>query len=206
MRPEKRAELAAVEKVRELLDTGRPVTSDPSIDREAIRDLHLLTAKPFIYVFNVDEAGLGDAELQERLQKLVAPAEAVFLSAKLEAELAELDDDEAAELLREMGQEERGLDLLAHAGFAALGLQTFLTAGPKESRAWEIRQGVTAPEAAGTIHTDFQRGFIKAEVVSYDDLVDAGSMAAARAAGKVRMEGKDYVMADGDVVEFRFNV
>jgi ribosome-binding ATPase YchF (GTP1/OBG family) len=168
--------------------------------------LHLLTAKPFIYVFNIDEAGLGDAALQERLRTLVVPAETVFLSARLEAELAELDDEDAAELLREAGQEERGLDQLAHAGFAALGLQTFLTAGPKESRAWTITRGATAPEAAGVIHTDFQRGFIKAEVVSYDDLVTAGSMAAARAAGKVRMEGKDYVMADGDVVEFRFNV
>ena len=168
--------------------------------------MHLLTAKPFIYVFNLDEVGLGDNALHERLHGLVAPAQCVFLSAKLEAELADLDDDEAAELLREVGQEERGLDQLAHAGFAALGLQTFLTAGPKEARAWTIRRGATAPEAAGVIHTDFQRGFIKAEVVSYDDLVAAGSMAAARAAGKVRMEGKDYVMADGDVVEFRFNV
>jgi hypothetical protein len=206
MRPDKRAELAAVEKARSVLDEGRPVASDPSLDREALRDLHLLTAKPFIYVFNIDESGLGDTSLHERLRTLVAPAECVFLSARLEAELAELDDEDAAELLREAGQEERGLDLLAHAGFAALGLQTFLTAGPKEARAWTITNGATAPEAAGVIHTDFQRGFIKAEIVSYDDLVAAGSMNAARAAGKVRMEGKDYVMADGDVVEFRFNV
>jgi GTP-binding protein YchF len=206
MRPDKRAELAAVEYAREVLDSGRLISSDPTVDREVIRDLHLLTAKPFIYVFNVDDSALGDREQQEQLRKLVAPAEAVFLSAKLEAELAELDDEEAAELLCEMGQEERGLDLLAHAGFAALGLQTFLTAGPKESRAWEIRKGATAPQAAGAIHTDFERGFIKAEVVSYDDLVAAGSMNDARAAGKVRMEGKDYVMQDGDVVEFRFNV
>ncbi|MFL6238766.1 MAG: redox-regulated ATPase YchF [Actinomycetes bacterium] len=206
MRPDKRAELAAVEQARVVLDAGRPVSSDPTLDAEALRDLHLLTAKPFIYVFNIDESGLGDASLRDRLRALVAPAETVFLSAHLEAELAELDDIEAAELLRDAGQDERGLDQLAHAGFAALGLQTFLTAGPKESRAWTIRNGATAPEAAGTIHTDFQRGFIKAEVVSYDDLVAAGSMAAARGAGKVRMEGKDYVMADGDVVEFRFNV
>jgi hypothetical protein len=206
MRPEKRAELAAVEKARAVLDEGRPVTSESGLDREALRDLHLLTAKPFIYVFNIDESGLGDTSLHERLRTLVAPAECVFLSARLEAELAELDDDDAAELLREAGQEERGLDLLAHAGFAALGLQTFLTAGPKEARAWTITTGATAPEAAGVIHTDFQRGFIKAEIVSYDDLIAAGSMNAARAAGKVRMEGKDYVMVDGDVVEFRFNV
>ena len=206
MRPEKRAELAAVEHARDVLDSGRPISSDATVDADAVRDLHLLTAKPFIYVFNVDEAGLSDTAVHERLAKLVAPAESVFLSAKLEAELADLDDDEAAELLRSVGQDERGLDLLAHAGFAALGLQTFLTAGPKESRAWTIRRGATAPEAAGVIHTDFQRGFIKAEIVSYDDLVAAGSMNDARAAGKVRMEGKDYVMQDGDVVEFRFNV
>jgi GTP-binding protein YchF len=206
MRPEKRAELAAVEKAREVLNAGRPVTSDPTLDREALRDLHLLTAKPFIYVFNIDDSAMGDSALQDKLHGLVAPAECVFLSARLESELAELDDEDAAELLKEAGQDERGLDLLAHAGFAALGLQTFLTAGPKESRAWTITRGATAPEAAGVIHTDFQRGFIKAEVVSYDDLVANGSMAAARAAGKVRMEGKDYVMADGDVVEFRFNV
>jgi ribosome-binding ATPase len=206
MRPEKRAELAAVEFARSVLDEGRPVSAEPKVDRDAIYDLHLLTAKPFIYVFNLDDTELADSALQERLRKLVAPAECVFLSARLEAELVELEPEDAAELLREAGQQERGLDLLAHAGFAALGLQTFLTAGPKESRAWTIKRGATAPEAAGVIHTDFQRGFIKAEIVSYDDLVAAGSMADARAAGKVRMEGKDYVMADGDVVEFRFNV
>src|SRR3954469_17100372 len=206
MRPEKRAELAAVEKARAVLDDGRPITSDPTLDRELLRDLHLLTAKPFIYVFNIDESGLGDLALQEKLRSLVAPAQTVSLSARLEAEPAERHDEGAAELLKGAGQDERGLDLLAHAGFAALGLQTFLTAGPKESRAWTITKGATAPESAGVIHTDFQRGFIKAEVVSYDDLVAAGSMNAARAAGKVRMEGKDYVMSDGDVVEFRFNV
>ena len=136
----------------------------------------------------------------------LAPAEPVFLDAKTEAELAELDDEEAAELLAELGMGEPGLAQLARAGFRALGLQTFLTAGPKETRAWEIRAGATAPEAAGVIHTDFQRGFIKAEVVSYDDLIAAGSLPAARSAGKARIEGKDYVMRDGDVVEFRFNV
>jgi ribosome-binding ATPase YchF (GTP1/OBG family) len=128
------------------------------------------------------------------------------LCAKIEAELIELDDAEAAEMLHELGQDESGLEQLVHVGFHTLGLQTYLTAGPKESRAWTIPIGATAPEAAGVIHTDFQRGFIKAEIVSYDDLMSAGSMAAARAAGKVRMEGKDYVMQDGDVVEFRFNV
>ncbi len=154
-------------------------------------------------MFNVDEAELGDEALRKHLGDLVAPAEAIFLDAKTEAELVELPEDEAAELLAELGLGEPGLAQLARAGFAALGLSTFLTAGPKEARAWTIRAGATAPEAAGVIHSDFQRGFIKAEVVSYDDLIAAGSLAAARAAGKVRIEGRDYVMQDGDVVEFR---
>jgi GTP-binding protein YchF len=206
MRPEKRAELAAVQAARAVLDEGRPVSSAPEIDREALRELSLLTAKPFIYVFNLDDDALVDADLKAKLADLVAPADAVFLCAKIEAELTELPDEEAAELLAELGQGEPGLHQLIRVGFHTLGLQTFLTAGPKESRAWTIRQGSTAPEAAGVIHTDFQRGFIKAEIVSFDDLVSAGSMADARAAGTVRMEGKDYVMQDGDVVEFRFNV
>ena len=139
------------------------------------------------------------------MRELVAPAEAIFLDAKLESELVEIDDeDEARELLAEMGVDEPGLDVLARVGFDTLGLQTYLTAGPKEARAWTIRKGAKAPEAAGVIHTDFEKGFIKAEVVSYDDLVAAGSMLKAKEAGKVRMEGKDYVMQDGDVVEFRF--
>jgi ribosome-binding ATPase YchF (GTP1/OBG family) len=140
------------------------------------------------------------------MRDLVAPAEAVFLDAKLEAELVELSDDEALELLQSVGQDESGLKALARVGFDTLGLQTYLTAGPKEARAWTIPRGATAPEAAGVIHTDFQKGFIKAEIVSFDDLVANGSMAESKAKGKVRMEGKDYVMADGDVVEFRFNV
>jgi ribosome-binding ATPase YchF (GTP1/OBG family) len=165
----------------------------------------LMTAKPYLYVFNCDADELADEDLKKRMRELVAPAEAIFLDAKFEAELVELgDDDEARAMLEEMGVDEPGLDTLARVGFETLGLQTYLTAGPKESRAWTIRKGATAPEAAGVIHTDFQRGFIKAEIVSYDDLVDAGSMNAAKSAGKVRMEGKDYVMADGDVVEFRF--
>ena len=175
-------------------------------DLAAVRELQLLTAKPFLYVFNSDLAELSDDALRKRLAELVAPAEAIFLDAKTEADLAELSAEEAAELLAEAGLGEPGLAQLARAGFRALGLQTFLTAGPKETRAWEIKQGATAPEAAGVIHTDFQRGFIKAEVISYDDLIAAGSVAAARAAGKARIEGKDYVMQDGDVVEFRFNV
>ena len=168
-------------------------------------ELHLLTAKPFLYVFNTDMTGLADDQRKE-LTALVAPAEPIFLDVKTEAELAELPEDEAAELAAELGLGEPGLDRLAKAGFAALGLTTFLTTGPKETRAWTIRVGATAPEAAGVIHSDFQRGFIKAEIVSYDDLVATGSITAARAAGKARIEGKDYVMQDGDVVEFRFNV
>lgn len=176
------------------------------LDQEALRSFQLMTSKPFIYVFNMDEGGLGDAELQGRLRELAAPAPAIFLDAALEAELVDLDEDEARELLAETGQQESGLDQLARVGFDTLGLQTYLTAGPKEARAWTIKKGATAPEAAGVIHTDFQKGFIKAEVVSYDDLMEFGSIAEARAKGRVRMEGKDYTMADGDVVEFRFNV
>ncbi|HEX6445850.1 MAG TPA: redox-regulated ATPase YchF [Streptosporangiales bacterium] len=195
----------AVRRAREVLDAGRTVFA-AGLDPEPLRELHLLTAKPFIYVFNVDDEEMGNEALKDELRGLVAPAEAVFLDAKLEHELTELPEDEALELLQSVGQEESGLAILARVGFATLGLQTFLTAGPKESRAWTIRRGATAPEAAGVIHTDFQRGFIKAEIVSYDDLVDAGTMAEARSRGKVRLEGKDYVMRDGDVVEFKFNV
>jgi len=202
---DKQALVDAVEQAREVLNAGRTVFAS-GLDPAPLRELHLLTAKPFLYVFNADDEELGDDALKAELRDLVVPAEAIFLDAKIEAELAELPDDDALELLQSMGQEEPGLRLLARVGFATLGLQTFLTAGPKETRAWTIRQGATAPEAAGVIHTDFQRGFIKAEIVSYDDLVEAGSLAQARARGKVRIEGKDYVMRDGDVVDFRFNV
>jgi hypothetical protein len=165
-----------------------------------------MTAKPFLYVFNLDPDEIANQAYTDELRALVAPAEAIFLDARTESELIELEPDEALELLQSMGQEESGIDQLARVGFDTLGLQTFLTAGPKESRAWTIQRGATAPQAAGVIHTDFERGFIKAEIVSYDELVAAGSMAEAKARGKVRVEGKDYVMADGDVVEFRFNV
>jgi hypothetical protein len=204
IKPEKRAELAALRAARAVLDQGHPVSSDPSLDREALRESFLLTDKPFIYVFNVDDTDLSDEGLKAKLTDLVAPAPALFVSAKLESELIGLDAADAGELLAEYGQPESGLAALARIGFETLGLQTYLTAGPKESRAWTIRKGDTAPEAAGVIHTDFQKGFIKAEIVSYDDLIEAGSIAAARSAGKARIEGKDYVMADGDVVEFRF--
>jgi len=202
-------QLRAAEQARGILDAGRTVASAVAageIDPALLTDLHLLSAKPFIYVFNVDEGSLGDDELKARLEALVAPAEAVVLCAQIEAEVAALDPDDAAELLAGYGQDESGLVQLVKVGFHTLGLQTFLTAGPKESRAWTIHIGDTAPQAAGTIHTDFERGFIKAEVVSFDDLVEAGSMAAVRSAGRARVEGKEYVMQDGDVVEFRFNV
>ncbi len=204
-RKELAAVLAAAKEAQAALEAGTPVIAT-SIDRSLIRELTLLTSKPYIYVFNCDADELTDEGLKDEMRALVAPAEAIFLDAKFEAELVELEEDEAREMLAEMGIDEPGLDVLARVGFDTLGLQTYLTAGPKEARAWTIRKGATAPEAAGVIHTDFQRGFIKAEVVSFDDVVEAGSMAAARSAGKVRMEGKDYVMADGDVVEFRFNV
>lgn len=189
----------------QVLDAGKTLFA-AGVDAAALRELNLLTTKPFLYVFNADEAVLTDPARVGELRALVAPADAVFLDAAIESELTELDDESAAELLESIGQSERGLDALARAGFHTLKLQTFLTAGPKEARAWTIHQGDTAPKAAGVIHSDFEKGFIKAEIVSYDDLVAAGSMAAAKAAGKVRIEGKDYVMADGDVVEFRFNV
>ena len=197
--------LEEVRRAAEALDKGVTVFA-AGLDRALLRELHLLTAKPFLYVFNLDEASLVDAAVKDALSALVAPAEAVFLDAKVESELIEMSDEDALELLQSMGQEESGLHQLARIGFDTLGLQTYLTAGPKESRAWTIRKGATAPEAAGVIHTDFQRGFIKAEVIAFDDLIELGSVAAARAAGKARMEGKDYVMQDGDVVEFRFNV
>jgi GTP-binding protein YchF len=197
--------VTAVEAAQAELERGRTIFAS-GLDREPLRELHLMTAKPLLYVFNVDPDEIADPAVTAELAALVAPAEAIFLDAKTEAELIELDPVEALELLASMGQTESGIDQLARVGFATLGLQTFLTAGPKESRAWTIPIGATAPQAAGVIHTDFERGFIKAEIVSYDELVAAGSMAEARSRGKVRIEGKDYVMADGDVVEFRFNV
>ncbi|QCU77630.1 redox-regulated ATPase YchF [Citricoccus sp. SGAir0253] len=206
------AELEALKAAQAVLERGETIYAAvrsggrDAPEMEWLREVSLLTAKPFIYVFNADEGVLGDEARKQELRDLVAPADAVFLDAKLEADLVELSEDEAREMLELNGQDESGLDQLARTGFHTLGLQTYLTAGPKEARAWTIAKGDTAPRAAGVIHTDFERGFIKAEIVSFDDLVAAGSMAEAKAAGKVRMEGKDYVMQDGDVVEFRFNV
>ena len=197
--------MVAIDQALAELNAGNPL-SKTKVDLSPIKELGLLTAKPTIYVFNVDEAVLTDAAKKKAMADLVAPAEAVFLDAKVESELIDLEKSEAAELLASLGQDESGLDQLARIGFRTLGLQTYLTAGPKEARAWTIKQGWSAPQAAGVIHTDFQKGFIKAEIVSFDDLVANGSMAEAKAKGKVRMEGKEYIMQDGDVVEFRFNV
>nr|WP_216629963.1 redox-regulated ATPase YchF [Brevibacterium renqingii] len=199
-------QLSAIDAASEILESGKTLyqaMQADNFDVSALRELQLMTVKPFLYVFNVDDEVLADEGRKAEMRALVAPVEAIFLDAKFESELAELDEDEAREMLESTGQEESGLDQLARVGFDTLGLQTYLTAGPKESRAWTIPKGATAPEAAGVIHTDFQKGFIKAEVVSFDALDANGSMAAAKAAGKVRMEGKDYVMVDGDVVEFR---
>jgi hypothetical protein len=197
--------LAAAVEAQKILDAGQTL-AQAKFDASPIRELGLLTAKPILYIFNVDEAVLTDDKQKAALSELVAPAMAVFLDAKVERELIDLDPTDARELLASMGQSESGLDQLARIGFDTLGLQTYLTAGPKEARAWTIGKGWKAPQAAGVIHTDFEKGFIKAEVVGYADLVECGSVAEARAKGKARIEGKDYVMNDGDVVEFRFNV
>jgi ribosome-binding ATPase len=203
LRKETVSKFQAMLGAQEVLNGGTGVFQ-AGLDLTLLKDLFLLTAKPYLYVFNMDAGELADEALKEELSAIVAPAEAVFLDAKFEADLVDLEPDEAAEFLADAGIPEPGLDVLARVGFETLGLQSYLTTGPKESRAWTIHKGATAPEAAGVIHTDFQKGFIKAEVVSYHDLVALGTIAAARSAGKARIEGKDYIMADGDVVEFRF--
>ncbi len=197
--------LAAAVEAQKILDAGQTL-AQAKFDASPIRELGLLTAKPILYIFNVDEGVLTDDGQKAALAALVAPAMAVFLDAKVESELIDLDPADARELLASMGQDESGLDQLARIGFDTLGLQTYLTAGPKEARAWTIGKGWKAPQAAGVIHTDFEKGFIKAEIVGFADLVECGSVAEARAKGKARIEGKDYVMNDGDVVEFRFNL
>ncbi len=195
-----------LESLKSHLDEGTLLSTLPSLDMEAIYDLHLLSAKPVIYVFNIDEETLADDERQQELREIVAPSQAIFVSAKLEEELRSLGEEDSRELLEGYGVSDTGLNQLITAAYETLGLQSYLTAGPKEVRAWTIPQGATAPEAAGVIHTDFERGFIAAQVVDFDDLIEAGSMNAAKAAGKVRTEGKEYVMRPGDVVDFRFNV
>jgi GTP-binding protein YchF len=195
-----------LQKVHDLLDAGTPLSNVDDLNLEHIADLQLLTAKPVIYLFNLDEAGLADADHQKQLAHMVAPARSLFICAKLESELQGLDATDAAELLESYGQNESGLVQLIHVAYDTLGLQSYLTAGEKEVRAWTIKKGFTAPQAAGVIHGDFERGFIAAQIVAYDDLIAAGSEAAAKQAGKMRTEGKDYVMQPNDVVEFRFNV
>ncbi|MCA9326906.1 redox-regulated ATPase YchF [Candidatus Saccharibacteria bacterium] len=204
--PKKRAVAGYLETLKRHLDEGTPLSALPSLDHDIIRDLHLLTAKPVIYAFNVDESTLTNSAKQHELTSLVAPAQSVFICAKLEEELRGLDTTEAAELLESYGVTEPGLVQLIHAAYDTLGLQSYLTAGEKEVRAWTVHKGATAPQAAGVIHGDFEKGFIAAQIVDYDDLIAAGSEQAAKAAGKVRTEGKDYVMQPGDIVEFRFNV
>ncbi len=204
--PKLKPMLDTYQQVQALLNDGQPLWNHPEIDASAVSELQLLTMKPVMYVFNLDEAGLADSAKQTKLRDMVAPAKALFVCAKLESELKDLDQSEAVELLESYGQQESGLLQLIHAAYATLGLQSYLTAGEKEVRAWTIQRGATAPQAAGTIHGDFERGFIAAEIVAYADLLGAGSLAAARASGKVRTEGKAYVMQPDDVVEFRFNV
>jgi GTP-binding protein YchF len=200
--------VSVLQKIHATLDSGQPIFGDAELLEQAkeFSDLFLLTAKPVIYVFNVDEAGLADTALHQKLQGLVAPAHALFICAKLEDELRSLDSPDRAELLESYGVDQSGLDQLIHAAYDTLGLQSYLTAGEKEVRAWTIPCGATAPQAAGVIHGDFERGFIAADIVDYDDLMTAGSLSAARAAGKLRTEGKTYIMQPGDVAEFKFNV
>ncbi len=205
-KPDARTQISYLETLLRHLEGGTPLSALPSLDHEAIADLHLLTAKPVIYAFNIDETTLTDQQKKLELSQIVNPAKSIFVSAKLEEELKSLDENDQKELLASYGVDESGLTQIIHAAYDTLGLQSYLTAGPKEVRAWTIHQGDTAPQSAGIIHTDFEKGFIAATIVNYDDLVVAGSEAAARAAGKIRTEGKDYVMQPGDVVEFRFNV
>lgn len=205
-KPAIRPAIEYIESLKKTLEDDKPLSSLGELNQEYISELHLLTAKPVIYAFNVDENTLTDEAKKNELSKLVAPSSAIFVCAKLEDELKGLDDSDAKELLESYGVEETGLKQMIHAAYDTLGLQSYLTAGPKEVRAWTIRKGSTAPQAAGVIHSDFERGFIAAQVVDYNDLVTAGSESAAKAAGKMRTEGKDYVMQPGDVVEFRFNV
>lgn len=205
-RPDAREHISYLESLLRHLEAGTPLSALPSLNDEYIYDLHLLTAKPVIYAFNIDEASLTNETVRNELKNLVAPARTIFLCAKIEEEIKDLPEEDALELLESYGVKDTGLHQLIGAAYDTLGLQSYLTAGPKEVRAWTIHKGDTAPQAAGVIHSDFERGFIAAQVVDFDDLIAAGSEAAARSAGKIRTEGRDYVMRPGDVVEFRFNV
>lgn len=204
--PTAREQMGYLESLLRHLEAGTPLSALPSLDMEAISDLHLLTAKPVIYAFNIDESSLTNETKRKELENLVAPARTIFICAKIEEEIKDLPEEDALELLESYGVKNTGLNQLITAAYDTLGLQSYLTAGPKEVRAWTIHKGDTAPQAAGVIHTDFERGFIAAQIVDFDDLVLAGSEVAAKAAGKVRTEGREYIMRPGDVVEFRFNV
>jgi GTP-binding protein YchF len=192
--------------VKQYLENNQPLFEISELDLTNLSDLQLLTAKPVIYIFNVDENTLKDTQKQAELKKFTKDSPSIFINAQLEHELNSLDKNDAQELLESYGQNESGLDQLVTSAYSLLGLQSYLTAGPEEVRAWTIKKGSTAPEAAGVIHTDFQKGFIAADIVDFNDLVKAGSLAKARSLGKVRTEGKTYVMQPNDVVEFKFNV
>jgi GTP-binding protein YchF len=204
--PKLRPLLNSLNQARKSLNEGKPLWSTPEINTEDLRDLMLITSKSIIYMFNVDENALSSEESKDKLRQLVSPIDALFICAKLEDELKSLEDYDRIELLESYGQKESGLTQLIKAAYHSLGLQSYLTAGEKEVRAWTIHNNATAPQAAGVIHGDFERGFIAAQIVDYNDLIEAGSEAGAKAAGKMRTEGRDYVMQPDDVVEFRFNV
>ena len=200
----KRAEY--LNKLVEQLQAGVLLSSIEDLDYEAIQDLHLLTAKPVIYVFNVDENTLTDEAKKEELSKMVLPAKSIFVCAKLEEELKGLSEEDSKDLLESYGVQETGLNQMIHVAYDTLGLQSYMTAGPKEVHAWTIKKGWTAPQAAGVIHTDFERGFIAAQVIDFNDLIEAGSEIEAKNRGKIRTEGKEYIISPNDVIEFRFNV
>lgn len=204
--PKLRQKVESLKHIENLLDQGKSLGEITEEEKNSLTDLPLLSLKPVIYVFNVDEETLSDTKKQHTLEALVSPAQCVFVCAKLEEELRDLEQEDAQELLESYGVKESGLSQLSRVAYNTLGLQSYLTAGPKEVRAWTIHQGWTAPQAAGVIHTDFEKGFIAAQIVDFNDLMETGSEQAAKAAGKVRTEGREYVMRPGDVVEFRFNV
>jgi hypothetical protein len=207
---EAKATIVLIEKALEQLRNGKParMADVDEEDKKAWKGLQLLTTKPVLFVANVDEASAASGnDYSAAVQKHAETEDAavVIISAQIEAELAQLDDEEQAEYLGELGLEEPGLNRLIHVGYNLLGLQTYFTAGPKEARAWTVRTGATAPQAAGVIHTDFEKGFIRAETISYEDYVTNNGESGAREAGKVRLEGKEYIVQDGDVMHFRFN-
>lgn len=212
--PKIKPTLELITQIKECLEAGDIIgvhalvnKLDPDTEEaKVLKSLQLISTKPVIYVFNLDEEDLGNEQKQNELRALVSPAQSLFVNAQLEAELKDLPDEDAAELLESYGQHESGLNKVIGAAYETLGLQSYLTSGGTEVRAWTIKQGSTAPQAAGVIHGDFERGFIAAEVVSSEDLLEAGSVSAAKSGGKVRTEGKNYIMQPDDVVEFRFNV